>query len=141
MAPTFCEKPISVCVMRRTHESGDCQIAINFSSRDSYSVAVEPWEIAFDLETGTGSAKLTEKDGEDVLVAGTDYDVTCPDGCKDVGTHTVMVTCTGSVTFLAVTTPLLLTVATAVFDDAHFALVGVSPDAVSFLVRSVALFA
>ena len=64
---TFDAADGSVCVMRRTHESGDCQIAINFSSRDSYSMAVEPWEIAFDLETGTGSAKLTEKDGETTL--------------------------------------------------------------------------
>ena len=53
----------SVCLMKRSHPSGDCIIAINFSSKDAYTVEVEPWQIAVDLEVGNASAALTEKGG------------------------------------------------------------------------------
>ena len=53
----------SVCVMKRTHPDGDCIIAINFSSKETFTVEAEPWQIAVDLETGNASAALTVKDG------------------------------------------------------------------------------
>ena len=73
------------------------------SSGASFTIAVKKVTPAITLSqaefTYNGSDQtpgVTVKDGKDTLVAGKDYDVAYPDGCKDVGSHTVKVTCKGN---------------------------------------------